>query len=658
MTLEGNLNLHDLPDSKAAFYAQADHGGYVFQSAGPQTIYGRDMLHSDLVGQTDLAVVIHAFTDPPGMSDAHEKLTESGVVVITAAPGEGARTAALRLLYNEYKASASEYLGNLKALTADWATPSAARIPREPHVGYMLDLTEEDEELKAWFRRGLQQLGTELKSNGSCLVVVVTPDQWGEVKHDQQLTRITAPLGRPDAYKLVRAHIEYLHRRPDRLARMDTPDVVEVLSSHTLPGQAAAIAETLATTEDQDLQARLSALRDWPDYVRKCFNEDGEQWERALLWAVAALDGAPKRVIIDAARALLQQLKINFDLGNSLVKRDLTSCLDGLDAKQHDGTVSINTMRPGVARVVLTHIWQEYSELREEMLAWLINIGARGGVASACSREVSRALLSLAEHDDSDTVLNSLSEWADGNTGRSELIARLLHDAACEGNLQRPARELLLRWAKSKNAAQHAVVAQVCGDQFGHKFPERALVRLKWLFTSEHPSSRGLAGNALRSLAIDENRSNLTVLNTVIGWDREQSQAALMAFAQVVTVTSATLPQIGILLDPAGDPDGEVTQALIAGWRILFKSSEGADQVAALRSWFDAADNGTLPRERIMKILRAAAAPVLANGSVVKLASSAAENPGSELSGAFKALLADLMEDMATGAIALSGHVE
>ena len=651
---------HSSPDLTAPahgpiFSAQADNGGQVFQSAGPQTIYGRDVLHGHPVDELDLAVARQAFAEPSGMSKAREALRHYGVVVVVGRFGDGARTAGVRLLF-EYASGEQRYLDALQTLTADWAVPSTARIPREQRMGYLLDLTEEDGELKSAFRRSLLSLGSELMSCGSRLVVVVAADQWSDAQQDQQLVPITAPLGRPDARSLVQKHIEHLHSRRDRLSRIDRPDVAEVLSAHARPVLAAAMARVLATAGENELDVDLAAVLDWPEYVRKCFNSDGDQWERALLWAVAALDGAPKRLVIDAARDLLERLNIKFDLGRALVKRDLTSCLTAIEAKQHEGTVSINRVMPGVAEVVLAHIWQEYVELREVLLEWLVGIGARGGVAASRSDEVSRALLTLAERDETSMVLNSLSAWVDDHAGRRELIARLLHDAAFEGSIKRSARALLLRWANSANAAQHAVVAMVCAGEFGRRFPERALVRLRWLFVKGDDESRRMAGDALRSLVVDGGLVDCAVLNAVLEWD---APAAVEAFSRVVTIEPETLPQLIVLLDPSHDQHAETTQVLIAGWRMVFGSGDNSDgQVAALRSWLAAAGTGSLPSSTIIPILRVAGSGALARSSVVKLAVKSAEGIGGAQTEVCAELIEGWMADVAANAGALGGPAE
>lgn len=625
-------------------HAWADSGGQVFQSAGPQTIYGLDMLHPEPIAPNDLTVAMQAFVDPPGMQSAREALGIHGVAVLVAEQGDGASTAAVRLL-GEYKANDGEYVGSLQTLTVDWAIPNTSRIPREPRVGYLLDLTAEDEELRAGFRSGLVRLGSQLVNSGSCLVVLVTRDQWGDVTRDPELKGITAPLGRPDARALAIKHVNALHRRPDRLPSLDRNDISNVLSSQAKPGLAAELAHALAIAEGENLEARLREVLEWREYVRQRFDDTGEQWERALLWTVAALDGAPKRVIIEAARDLLNRLKITIDLGQALVKRDLTSCLTTIQARQHDGTVSINAGMPGVASVVLAHIWQEYVELRDVMLDWLTSIGARGGVAASFSHEVSQALLSLAEHDDGGAVLSSLSAWVNENTGRRDLIARLLEDAAFEGKVERPARKLLLDWAKTTNTAQHAVVAQVCGGRFGRRYPERALVRLRWLFVKGGEESKQRAGDALRALVVSNEDINCAVLNTVLAWDVE---VALAAFTMAITATTTTLPQLAVLLDPVRDPAGEVERALVVGWRIIFSSRENtADQVAALRSWFDAAGTGALPGDRVMAILRAAGSSVLGGSSVIGLAIKATQDSGGTGADACAQLINGLMADVA-----------
>ncbi|MFC5053524.1 hypothetical protein [Saccharothrix xinjiangensis] len=611
-------------------HASADRGAQIFQSAGPQTIYGREVLHDEPFPQEELRIALDGFVEPPGLGSARDKLANRGVVVLVAPRGDGASTAALHLLVEHHETDADQAVDHQPAwqrlaneagprlLTADWATPNAHRIPRRPDTGYLLDLTAEEEDIKTEFRRALVRLGRELRGLRSCLAVVVTPDQWGEVKQDPELDSITAQLKPPDPVRLAQRHIEFVHRRRDRLRRLQDAQVA--LTSHMRPRVAAAIAAVLAIADEAEVAPGLNAVLEWPDYLAARFDTEVDPKQRALLWSLAVLDGAPKRVIFNAARTLMGQVNLKTDHATTLAGPDLSSHLRKLEAAVSEELVSLNAVRPGLSPVVLGHIWREYDDLRDVMLDWLLTIGGPNGAAAHHGGQVVRALFVLARQDPNAQVLRLLGSRIEQGK-RLALIVDLLHETAIEGEIARAARDLLLDWAKGNDEKLHEVVARVCGGRFGHVLPERALVRLKWLFTRTQPKSRRHAADAIRSLLVHDAGLDVAVLNTVVDWLRSGHQAGLPAFAQTMTITEQSLPCIRALLDPLHDPDGGVSTALVEGWSLLLSATpqDQSEQLQALRSWFDAADNGHLPVDRVTAVLQAAAGASLGDSSTVKL---------------------------------------
>ncbi|MYW98004.1 hypothetical protein G3I59_47235 [Amycolatopsis rubida] len=188
---------------------------------------------------------------------------------------------------------------------------------------------------------------------------------------------------------------------------------------------------------------RFQELLQWPDYIITCFGHDNAtHWERALLWATAALDGASKVVIIAAAQALLKYLKIATSPAQAFVAVDLSRALKTIDAENTEDRVSITTRRPGAGQAVLNHVYREFPDLREVLLDWLASLPSVPGVGPAYADLVSRRLQALAIEADAAEVLEKAERMLGTDSKNHSLTVSLLTAAALDERLRTPAREL------------------------------------------------------------------------------------------------------------------------------------------------------------------------------------------------------------------------
>lgn len=88
-------------------------------------------------------------------------------------------------------------------------------------------------------------------------------------------------------------------------------------------------------------------------------------------------------------------------------------------------------------------------------------------------------------------LLGTVSRWAAGSANNRSVVASLLTALAFDATV----RDKLLTWAydygKENTTSTHfaEVVAKVCAGEFADRYPNQALVRIKWLLNAPERSS-------------------------------------------------------------------------------------------------------------------------------------------------------------------------
>ena len=153
---------------------------------------------------------------------------------------------------------------------------------------------------------------------GSYLVVIVDEHEWPEAASGTLARVVARATTRPCAQRVAGTHLEYVHRRGDRLRWLNTAssgtglvgEAAHLLIDGSRPADGARLADKLASAEDsaEGLQAALSAFQEWRSDVQKVFAEtENKPEDRALLVSTLFLNNKDALTIQDGSRMLLDE---------------------------------------------------------------------------------------------------------------------------------------------------------------------------------------------------------------------------------------------------------------------------------------------------------------------------------------------------------------
>ncbi|MET9759992.1 hypothetical protein ABZ016_13185 [Streptomyces sp. NPDC006372] len=476
------------------------------------------------IPQAELDVVQRAWVDLDAR-DQHVRTAEEAVArltgdgprlaVVAGPPGYGKRTAGIKALWEVSQGQSLE----LQEIVPDWekpGSPDVAELPDEPGTGYLLDVAAE---ISAWQNRGsvAQQLlayAEKLRFSGSFLVVIADEHGWPEAVSGAVAGAVVRATARPSARRVARMHLEYVHRQPDRLQWLaGTPSdtglagkAAQQLTDGSRPADAVDLAAKLAAAEDspEGLKNALSAFQEWRTDVRDVFAATEENPDdRALLISALFLNGKDALTVQDGARALLGETP-KADVRTILTGPDLTSRLMAMGAEVTGRTVSLDH-KPGYARAVLLHLWQQRADIHPHLLKWLDTVTSPKDAGADRLADISDLLVELAVAENDIRVVQKVHAWIDNGADSPEhraLIARFLTVAAESDTLGAGVRGLLLDSAQETTQAVATVVALVCQGEFAEHYPRQALVRLRHILDRpEKDEAVRTAQKALRDIA-------------------------------------------------------------------------------------------------------------------------------------------------------------
>ncbi|QKG21697.1 hypothetical protein [Actinomadura verrucosospora] len=316
------------------------------------------------------------YVPPDGFGRAEAAVRDHKVLVLRGRPGTGRYAYARRLLLGAGG-------GPVRRLHPE-TDPGSLRASELEPGGYLL--ADLDGPCAARLRRfDLEQLAAELRPGTTVVITAGDGDAFGDPDLGPYLLDVRAPD--PDA--VLRAHLRAAIGSPARAARVlgesGVGDLCRDRLSDGLPGTAVRLAELLAAAEPP-VAASVRALLD----VRPV--HDLEQWfaglpdlaTQTLAIAVAALGGERYELVAGAAELLQKRLEPadqppqapgRFGATRGARLRALGAHLvPSSMAARHGGTVPGNVVRfqdRALARRLLLHVWDEYDEVRPELLNWL-----------------------------------------------------------------------------------------------------------------------------------------------------------------------------------------------------------------------------------------------------------------------------------------------
>ncbi|MGW1712630.1 hypothetical protein [Streptomyces sp. NPDC002156] len=553
-----------------------------------------------------------------------ERLTGGGsrLAVVAGPPGYGKRTAGIKALWEVSRAEENSQGRALKlqVIVPDWERPGFPDIsvlPDEPGTGYLLDVAAE---IGSWQNPGYvaEQLVSHaegLRFSGSFLVVIADEHGWPEAASGTVANVVARATARPSARRVAKSHLEYVHRRPDRIHWLDTApseaglvgEAAHLLADSSRPEDAARLATTLASAEDspEGLKRALSAFQEWLSDVQDVFAKtEANPDDRALLVSALFLDGKDALTVQDGARTLLGESP-ETNVRTILTGPDLTTRLTTMGAEVKGRTVSLDH-KSGYARAILLHLWQQRADIHPHLLRWLDTITSPKGPGADRLAVIGDLLVELAVAENDIRVVKQVHAWidnGDNSPGHRELIARVLTVAAEADTLGAEVRALLLDSAQETSEAVATVVALVCQGDFAEHYPRQALVRLRHILDRAEPDEAvRTAQEALRNIAAREGQLP-RVWSTVIKWATQKKHlAGHRAFLSLLD--PHVDPYVLKVMLAAAEQKQDVREALVEGWNAALADTRvEADCRRLLTAWAEVRKTKDVPTELVTEIL-------------------------------------------------------
>lgn len=571
-----------------------------------------------------LALTDHLFVEPvvrhdSASGDEHASLAaeprSNSVRVLLGPEKSGRRTSALRMLHVMLPEGRRVF-----ELFPDWEEPDVARIPCEPHTGYLLNLTGIQEPLGEEFQEQLNSYAQTAASRGTRLVIIGNDHVWQDTPSGHPNAPVTVlKTDRPDSRQVAQQRISADPRHAGRVAWLhDSQGVFAgLVKGNEPPRDGVRLAEIiLQAGSSQDSEARDRFL-DWPEQLKSWFggSDEGVAERRALQISAAFLDGSPAGVVLGAADGLLADTQVNWPprVGGPLSGGDDTQRCAGADVEfAADGTVSLARPRPGIDQALLRHVWRNRPQLVPVLTRWLGDISKPGGVAEGSLPRLATSVTYIAEAQGAAAVIDLVSDWlATGKARHVDLSVDVLGRLAVSPQLGAGVRRELAAWAKQQTRPerQRAVVA-VCRGELGTSYTSIALTRLRYVLDrARDPQVIRDAEHALRELLRNPLLS-ARVLQALAEWaassnsDARSREAFLNVFTPRDSADVWELPQS--LLTAAGHNGRAIRHLLRDGWRVLWRSADTrAATAGALGTWCDAADSGRLSADAVEEIVSA-----------------------------------------------------
>lgn len=540
------------------------------------------------------------FVRPGPWSEAAKRLRTHRAVVLVGAAGTGRRTAAVNLLVDA---------GVVPQELALEANDTDQSLVGEPGCGYLVDLApfaDDPESAGVVLDRCLSDLG----ETENPLVVLSTKELDQALNPDRR--GLSVPWSAPASAEIFRSHLARLLSPREAAGWFHQPEVTGVLDRAT-PADAVRLAGLVRDVVEGETGGAVltrclpdvldaygnweSELRDW-DRQTEVRPDAGER--RAMLLAVAALQGESPATIVTAAERLMSFAGVDADLGGALVGPGVSARMELVD---HVGTDhGVVFTRPAYAPAVLDRAWTDRPRLRKPLQKWLMQVGRETGVAPVRER-AGETLLGLAARQAAPwLVLDAAADWARG--GRRRSAADLLTVAGTDPAIGWDVRRRLYEWATNHKVGDslHLVVAAVCAGELADAYPAIALTRLRHLANRESRRVRLEATQAMAELS-RRPRLRWAVHREVLAWMGDSSalraSTGRWTFFALARLLSAEGRPIA-LQNPLND---QYLDGLAQGWREVLRAKDTGEAAAPLVGrWLDAAIQDVESRSAVVQV--------------------------------------------------------
>lgn len=512
------------------------------------------------------------------LADAARCLAFRGVVVLKAPPGNGRRTAALRLLTHLPSDRRPRALFDLEP---EWSKPRVEWLPKTEGQGYVLDLSEFPEgEPDDRFGRDLANYGAEGTQKGCCLVVLASPQYW-KGSWSEPTSDFTVSLSSPDAKPLVESELR-ARSASDRVELLVQPVFDQIWQSNPSAQEARRLARIIAEGDPQNLQKLVDEFKGWHAHIEELLNK-GPKGEgdpsllstRATVWAGALLHGGQSRSVLEAADKLLKKLEISRQAAEVLADATSSRRLQAANLTVRDGQAFHQEDMHDLAHAVLQNLWDEFPTQRGLLCTWAVSVAADSSIPDEDAALITKMLLRLSTARRDGDILDSIGAGLSGR--RRPLAVKALTDAALDPQIGAHVRHRLYLWAKQDNQEILKLVADVCGGRLGENLPDIALTRLRWVAGSSPLGSRSVT-DAFSHLVTTRADDVRKATDAWFDDDRLERDDKLERQALVVFLALASSDAgINFLLE--GVDDVNRRRRFVKGWQRLLAQEVGRKAV-------------------------------------------------------------------------------
>ena len=499
--------------------------------------------------------------------EARETLEAGEILVVTALPGVGASTFTQELLGELFPHSVT------RLEPADWRAPTAAALPRGVRCGYVLELSDpEEDKLTRSFIESLGQMAEWYASMKSALAITVPRDMWRSLgKRPASGVRAVSLDVPPEPLALILSHVQV--RAPHLREALDDTEiqghlrgrnVIQAMEAVDAIEKTAASQRLGPEATPEELQTFKSNLIHVLDDHRKQLDElfaepgssalspttdDGMKparplEDRCLLVTVAYEKQVPIIDIERHSRHLLKKLQ-DPTIGDSdtasygirFAGPGLRNRLNSIGAEPAQGEL-VSFRNPGFGEAVLPYVWDNYATIRDVMIEWMVDLSAKEGVDLDTAANTIVTLV-RRHHDVEFFKRNSAIRTND------DILVRVAYELAQDEHMGRRIIRVLYNWAAS--STMQPVVIDVCNRLIvAGQHRDIALNRLRRVADSGPTTSdtRDQLLEKFRSLACSED-SDLQAwfFDKTHSWFEEPSRdSAKLAFIASLYASTGGIP--------------------------------------------------------------------------------------------------------------------
>ncbi|PJJ03507.1 hypothetical protein BX264_3892 [Streptomyces sp. 2333.5] len=593
-------------ESESTSFTGQNYGSGPFHQAVNQEVnnfWKGDFVRQVAIPRGDLAACSeHRFVaprDPGQLEEASRHLASQGVVILSASPGNGRRTAALRLL-NTLGVTPRPL--ELFDLEPEWSKPSIERLPKIGGQGYILDLSELPEgDPDGRFGRDLANYGNDGRKKGWFLVILASPKEWKGAWVEPTL-EFTVGLSSPDAKVLVKSELR-ARSSGDRVEWLDDPVFTGIWQSNPPAQESRRLARIIAEAKQRDLAKIVDEFRGWHDHIEGLLNRREPRGQgdpsllsmRATVWAGALLHGGQFRSVLKAADALLEDLEISRASAEVLADATSSRRLAAAKISTYGEQAFHEQDKHDLAPAILQNLWEEFPTQRELLRSWAVSVAADLAVPEEDARRVTKMLLHLATVRRDGDILDSIGTGLVGR--RRQLAVEALTAAALDSQIGAYVRHRLYLWARNPSSEETIkLVTEVCGGELGVKKPGIALTRLRWAAGQSPFGSRPVT-EAIRRLV----EARPAEVREAIGVWLDDEKLRIQALVVFLALASSESGAAFLLRNAEEESD---RRRFVEAWQQLLTTEDAREAVdSQLTKWGELADRGALRRDALVDLL-------------------------------------------------------